>query len=111
MTRARRMARTQCRPRRRRRWGEWSSALHRDPQAARSHVRPDLVDVIEALLPAAAEPLRSPAGRKRAVGCPDRILFLVIEHNQVLRWAGNRIAGRSSSLLRGRAWKRRKMAA
>src|SRR6266699_2662025 len=57
--------------------------LHRDAQAERSHVRPHLFDVREAVIFLAAEAFLVPATGKRAVRGPDRVLLLVVDDNQV----------------------------
>ncbi len=53
-------------------------------QAEGPHVGPYAVDVVEARLLAAGEPLGAPAPRKLTVGGPDRVLSLAVHHDAEL---------------------------
>src|SRR5262245_7822105 len=58
--------------------------LHFPPQTQRTHVRPDLFDVLEAFGLRAGLPRVPPAGRDLAVDRPDRVLLFIVHDDAQL---------------------------
>src|SRR6267154_6907223 len=56
---------------------------HTLTQAERSHVGPDIFDMLQALRPGAPPADRSPTGGNTPVFTPDRILFFVVDDDEI----------------------------